>query len=826
MAVAETHSNAFKPRNLVVLSDGTGNSAAKLFKTNVWRFYDALDLSCPDQVALYDDGVGSAAFKPLAILGGVFGFGLKRNVLDLYTFLCRNYRFDPDTGAHDRIFAFGFSRGAFTARVVAALVAHEGLVQTTKESDLRRLSAWAYRRYRAGRYRHSLGVRLLRSVRDRVLRVVERIRGQADYRDARRLPVNIDFLGVWDTVAAYGLPTEELARGWDRWVWPMLPKDRELSPRVLRACHALALDDERQTFFPLLWNETKEPQNATSTTIGSERISQVWFAGMHSNVGGGYPDDSLAYTPLRWMATQAAASGLRFAPTLCPGGHGIPDAWIERAVACAPMNDSRKGAGAYYRYHPRPVERLCTDPDAGVTVDRPKIHESVFGRLRDTLDGYATIVLPERYAIVTANGRILDGDSGANPAPAHPNPFEHTSQSKSRRALQEHVQNAVWCRRVLYFMTLAMTLSVLLLPFWPGPDPLGFVAGPHHWLSALVGTLASFVPGFAEPWLHYYEQNPLQLVTGLAFIAVLLWSSKQVEDEVFERMRTIWRGEGFVAKPVRPASPLKGFGKALRALRTSGAYRGTFRFFSQHVWPNVFGVAVLLVLFLVMPIRLGFEVSSRAGQLPSSTCAPGDAATRNTDGTVPFWPHLMCNATGTNVVRGETYRIDIARPGACSATDGLNPEERRNGPWADKTYPVGNAPGFSTATALSEGWRGLPFLIAQPLRRVLHADWYAVVAAIGTYLPERHVIAPGSETFVAGRSGPLTLFVNDAIVPCPGWDCFYKNNAGGAARVRITQGAAPGDRRMEALAPYNCDEQTALFEQLTPDRAELAKAGK
>src|SRR5213083_2709587 len=79
-------------RNIVLLSDGTGNSAAKVWRTNVWRTFEALDLSGSDQVAFYDDGVGTSSFKPLAILGGAFGFGLKRNVIDIYKFACRNFR--------------------------------------------------------------------------------------------------------------------------------------------------------------------------------------------------------------------------------------------------------------------------------------------------------------------------------------------------------------------------------------------------------------------------------------------------------------------------------------------------------------------------------------------------------------------------------------------------------------------------------------------------------------------------------------------------------------------------------------------------------------
>ncbi len=90
-------------KKLIVLSDGTGNSAAKLFKTNVWKLYEALDLTpSGDQIALYDDGVGTSRFKPWALLTGAFGFGLKRNVLKMYVFLSRHY--------HNEIEAQGQSR--------------------------------------------------------------------------------------------------------------------------------------------------------------------------------------------------------------------------------------------------------------------------------------------------------------------------------------------------------------------------------------------------------------------------------------------------------------------------------------------------------------------------------------------------------------------------------------------------------------------------------------------------------------------------------------------------------------------------------------------
>jgi uncharacterized protein (DUF2235 family) len=823
----------FVPRNIVVLSDGTGNSSAQLFKTNVWRTYEALDLSCPDQIALYDDGVGTASFAPLAILGGAFGFGLKRNVLDLYTFLCRNYRVDPDDPTvHDRIFAFGFSRGAFTARVVTALVATEGLVQAHDSAELRRLSAWAYRRYRESRYRNSPGVRLLRHLRDGIFRLRDMLFGRAAYDRSKNLDVDIDFLGVWDTVAAYGLPIEELTRGWDRWVWPSLPKDRTPSKRIRRARHALALDDERQTFFPLLWNEADEQHkgNTESTNVDDERISQVWFAGMHSNVGGGYPDDTLAFTSLRWMATEAQKYGVRFAPSLRTNGNLIPDAWIERAVACAPMNDSRRGAGAYYRYHPRPVERLCNDTDFNVTVRRPKIHESVLVRLRDTTDAYACLTLPRHYAVVTSGGEILSGDADAEPPAGAPNPYEHSSQAAAREVHREDAFNFVWARRILYFVTVGVTLFVLLLPLFPDLVDVG--TGRHTYLGPLVGTLSAFVPGFADGWLAYYEERPAQLFVGAAIIlGLLLWSSA-LERQMVDRMRKIWRAGGFKAKPI----PVPAARSDWRfRLRTSRAYRGTFRLFSHHVWPNVFGVVLLYVIAFALPLRAGFEGVSRWSGLPESDCqlpaerlvganAPQPArAAGDGDDTFAFWPHRMCSATGLEAVEGDKYRVEIALPPACPAL-----QIPHVGDWHDSRIPVGSVAGFSTMDRLSSR-DGAIFVAAFPIRRVTHAPWFATIVAIGMTVPERHIADGATSTFVAGRDGPLSMFVNDAIGPwpVPGWDFFYRNNAGGPARVRITRDttvAMPADVGVgssgpqlraaaspaAALVPYSCDQQQQL----------------
>ena len=121
------------PKRIVVCSDGTGNTAVKARRTNVFKVFEAVDLhghrlnpERTPQVAIYDDGVGTEDFKPLKILGGAFGWGLSRNVKDLYRELARI----DDPG--DEIFMFGFSRGALTVRTLAGFISTCGLIDKNK----------------------------------------------------------------------------------------------------------------------------------------------------------------------------------------------------------------------------------------------------------------------------------------------------------------------------------------------------------------------------------------------------------------------------------------------------------------------------------------------------------------------------------------------------------------------------------------------------------------------------------------------------------------------------------------------------------------------
>ncbi len=298
---------------------------------------------------------------------------------DLYTFVCRNYEIG------DQIYAFGFSRGAFTVRLLMGLIGRCGIVQAKAHTEAKLLEAvqMAYEAFRRDF--------LLRASKQRGM-IYHFFLSPPPYMTDEngnetpfiQLPeaetiqtfIDIAFLGVWDTVDAYGMPVDELKLAIDRWVWPMSFADRDLSPRICKARHALSLDDERPTFRPVLWNEFAKNKDDPKKAIplSADRIQQVWFSGVHSNVGGGYADDGLAYVTLDWMMNEAASSGLRFAPVARTKAR-----W--RANPHGEQYDSRSGIAGYYRYGPRKVKELCEDTEHGVKVVRVNVHPAVFERI-------------------------------------------------------------------------------------------------------------------------------------------------------------------------------------------------------------------------------------------------------------------------------------------------------------------------------------------------------------------------------------------------------------------------------------------------------------
>ncbi|MGH3622535.1 MAG: DUF2235 domain-containing protein [Sciscionella sp.] len=274
-------------KRLVVCCDGTWNTADQKkddgpAPTNVVRVAKAVtprDAEGVEQRVFYHPGVGTKPGERMS--GGMFGFGLSQDVRDVYRFLVRT--FEPG----DELFFFGFSRGAFTARSTVGFIHNCGLL----------------RREHADRIDEAY--ELYRNRRDRTK--PKNTEAQLFRRSYSHEP-RIRFIGVWDTVGALGIPLSGLRlvnlinRRWQF-------HDTKLSSSVDAAFQALAIDERRGPFRPAMWTPPKR--------AGTPRVEQVWFAGVHSDIGGGYPKDecALADITLLWMVDRAHSCGLAFDTT-------------------------------------------------------------------------------------------------------------------------------------------------------------------------------------------------------------------------------------------------------------------------------------------------------------------------------------------------------------------------------------------------------------------------------------------------------------------------------------------------------------------------------
>ena len=253
-------------KRIIYCADGTWDSATN--ETNVYVMFKALKTTAQQQ-PYYDDGVGVEGNLFLKLTGGAFGLGLWKEVKEGYTTIAQVYE------AGDDIFLFGFSRGAYTARSLGGMISVAGLPAANFDDSLVDEAFSAYR--------------------DKENRA-DILAGLARYQliDAR-----IKMVGVWDTVGSLGIPA--VVGGVDPVVYGFL--DTALHPDVLNAYQALAIDERRCEFPPTLW---------TSPPTPGQTIEQVWFAGVHCDVGGSYPDRGLADITLSWMMGKAKALGLDF----------------------------------------------------------------------------------------------------------------------------------------------------------------------------------------------------------------------------------------------------------------------------------------------------------------------------------------------------------------------------------------------------------------------------------------------------------------------------------------------------------------------------------
>lgn len=267
-------------KRLILCCDGTWNSADQSSNgvpcpTNIVRIAYRIAKRKDDirQIVYYSQGVGTGNSLD-RFTGGAFGRGVDDNIFDAYRFLVANY--EPG----DQLFLFGFSRGAFTARSIAGMIRKCGILK--REFVERYIDSTLM--YRSGDSPNS--------------EIPTEFRHKYSVNGDQETPIH--FIGVWDTVGSLGIPLSGLRNLSKR---KHQFHDTELSGSVKNACHALAINEQRSPFKPALWQyKPKEGQS----------VEQMWFPGVHSNVGGGYPDRSLADVSLQWMVQKAKDAGLAF----------------------------------------------------------------------------------------------------------------------------------------------------------------------------------------------------------------------------------------------------------------------------------------------------------------------------------------------------------------------------------------------------------------------------------------------------------------------------------------------------------------------------------
>ena len=370
------------PRNIVVCCDGTGNEYGSA-NSNVVKLYWTLSEQ-DKQTAYYHPGVGTmGARNALTVVGKwwtrvrglAFGYGFSDNIADVYLFLMGEFK------PTDQIYIFGFSRGAYTARALCGLLHMCGLLTPGNEA----LIPYALRLYKSNdpcKFDIATGFKTTFSI-----------------------PCTPYFLGLWDTVSSVGWILDPIHTKGGR-----LPYTAAL-PDIPFLRHAVSID-ERRAFFRQ--NLIHEPVPT------SQNLKQVWFAGVHSDVGGSYTEaeSRLSKIALRWMICEAQSAGLLLDPqkVIDVLGGKLP------YVPPDPKGQLHKSLHGFWwhlaefwpksYFYPVPVPGQAAPTwKRGITVnlgrarvipDGVHIHQSVFDRMRD-ISSYKPKNLPKQYVTVPEN---------------------------------------------------------------------------------------------------------------------------------------------------------------------------------------------------------------------------------------------------------------------------------------------------------------------------------------------------------------------------------------------------------------------------------------
>ena len=800
-----------RPRQLIVCCDGTNNTlTAGSVDTNVIRLQDYL-LKNParkeiDRVMYYDPGVGSSAAVPPAgpvdwlvrtsqrISGLASGQGIFENIGDGYLFLMRNWRNNDD-----RVFCFGFSRGAFTARCIVGMVNLFGIIRPEHEALIPMLvhiyfspehddkGTWLHRftkklyRYKrealkAGRTNRSdLGAQVRTLFASEAGKVAE-----------------VFWVGVWDTVEAVGLPGP-LSR--------QNPNEATFAgKRIRNARHALSFDEHRWTFEPRLYSEQGDPPQG-DIDHPDQTLKQRWFHGVHCDVGGGYmrSEVGLSDRSLQWMIDELA-------PHLDLATPSLPSPQtMQTRLRHDPMWDEPFWALAGMRVRNMRPTTCNGDPIAVIPGPMTGGDKTVWSTLRKPwpvlVASLACVLSAMAFAACLAQGDVV---------------------ADSKASIELATRAAIGFAIALFSSIDGGGFFVHGRALWDGSwSQSGWAA---FWLipftmswGYLLARIASRafawlvgqrMPGDPMPSWVRFGMAPLVAVGSGIGVTLSIWAALALHGVGVHSIASamVWSSSAFAWSSVLGLVACIPFGcvRMWIIVGSKTRYLEPTRLIGRKI-DRTFMAIVFALPLLIAVLCIVHHVAYRVASARDAFCGGTTRAPVpfDKDGIATasgFSTNRVCWSSGIEVEQGRSYEVTLTSDGA----------------WLDLTKRTDVA-GLPTS--------GIAHWFAFPLKRYWTLDWFAPVLRIGDrdgvempmtpYGPRgryaevdvevAHRFAPlpqedvdrimqrgatlegprvATARFTADRSGALSLFVNDALILIPKrTDLFYRNNHGAGTIV-------------------------------------------
>jgi hypothetical protein len=688
-------------KNIVLLSDGTGQRGGVGYETSIWRLYKALKINDEQQMVCYDDGVGSQKFRLAKILGSMAAIGLDQNVRVLYSFLIRHW--EPG----DRIYLFGFSRGAFTVRILSDIIARCGVInlhEIDSEKELSNLVKTAYSACLKAYYHPEYAKKFKEQF-------------------SRKEEAKIQFIGVWDTVGAIGIPFKEARFAMHNWIKYGF-RGHALNNHVLCACHAISIDDCRETFHPVVWDERIDERPG--------RINQVWFSGMHSNVGGGYPKNQLSRVALEWMIEQVQTQDVKTIKNsrqCLQFNQGEVDSISQEKNAHGRLYNSRSGLASAYRFLPRDMEFIRQS----YTEKNAIIHPSVFARIEQYTDAYSPHNLTDNF-----ESKELGKDHG------------DTEITNTWRECMKVAGSYSYLQQIIYDFFMLPIAAFIFLILWEFP-----VLVYDFLITLFCGFQETCSVYTSDSWYEFLDSANDVFYYSLIGVAILGLS--EVIQFPFRSRQNKLASQGWSS--TYPKARINDV-DLLETTRSSKWVRLSDRLKKYGVRKKINSVVTLVTYVFVYTLgflywlKMFFSTHFRLKRIDLSSSNLVEPCVGKPQKII-FETNMYRMNTGLSLRKGQNYKIVV---------------EKYSG-WFDKSYPA-------TPEGLIDPQKlPLKMKLARKKSRLPAAEIFTLLGEVEKNKPFQIGL---QTTYTCSQSGELVFYVNDTHLCWPLRDIFYLNNRGSA----------------------------------------------